>query len=111
MTFDTEEFTIDTTGSGVARLSGVLRLASPAAYEERFEPLRRRLEESNTFTVDVSGVRFLNSSGITWLSRLVLLARSTEKPILLIGSESISWHGKTLTLLKRLYAKVEVQLV
>ena len=34
----TEDFVIDCSAPDRARLSGVLRLASPADYEERFEP-------------------------------------------------------------------------
>ena len=28
-----------------------------------------------------------------------------------VGSESVAWHAKTLNLLKRLYARLEVRLV
>lgn len=112
MRFQTEDFTIDCTRPDRAQLIGVLRLPSPAAYEACFEPLRQGLSAAaESYTVDISQVHFLNSSGITGLSRLVLLARNAGKPLVLIGSRSASWQGKTLNLLKRLYDKLEVQLV
>ena len=105
----TEDFVIDTSAPDRARLSGVLRLASPADYEERFEPMRRGLTTSASYTIDLAQVRFLNSSGITSLSRLMLLARSQQKDLTLVGSEAVSWHAKTLTLLKRLYDRLDVR--
>lgn len=112
MRFESDDFTIDCTRPDVATLAGVLRLSSPAAYEDRFEPLRQGLHASRAaYTVDISKVQFLNSSGITGLSRLVLIARGENKPIVIVGSQAITWHGKTLNLLKRLYDKLEVRLV
>ncbi len=106
-----ESFTIDTTAPELARLAGIMRLSSPADYEDRFEPMRKALNHAPSYTIDVSQVRFLNSSGITSLSRLVLLARAQDKDLVVIGSESVQWHAKTLHLLKRLYARLEVRLV
>lgn len=109
---DADDFTIDVSGGGRAALAGVLRLPSPAAYEERFEPLRDALSRGGDgFTIDISRVRFMNSSGITGISRLVLLARSKDQAIVLVGSSSIAWQAKTLTLLRRLYGKLDVQLI
>ena len=107
----TDDFVIDCSTPDRARLSGVLRLTSPADYEERFEPLRRGVTTQSAYTIDLSQVRFLNSSGITSLSRLVLLARSQNKDLTIVGSEAVSWHAKTLTLLKRLYDRLDVRLL
>ena len=105
-------FTIDTSAPAIARLSGVLRLSSPADYEERFEPIRRAMvDAADGYTIDLSQVRFLNSSGITSLSRIVLLARTQDKPLDIVGSEGIAWHSKTLNLLKKLYTKLDVRLL
>ncbi len=112
MTTDTEDFSIDLAKPDAAVLEGVLRLSSPAAYEERFEPMRIGVHRAAaSYTIDISKVRFINSSGITGLSRLVLLARSTDKAIVLVGVHSVAWQGTTLNLFKRLHKKVEVRLV
>lgn len=111
MRYESEDFTIDCTQPGRAKLEGVLRLSSPAAYEDRFEPLRQGLQESDSgYTVDISKVQFLNSSGITGLSRLVLMARAQSKPITIVGSSSVAWQSKTLRLLERLYDKLDIRL-
>jgi len=108
----THDYDIDCSSPDRARISGVLRLSSPADYEEALGPVRAAMQaHEGGYTVDVSRVKFLNSSGITGLSRLVLLARTLERPMTLIGSESTPWQTKTLTLLTRLYSGLDVQLV
>jgi hypothetical protein len=112
MKIEEEDFLVDTTRPDRATLEGVLRLSSPAAYEERFEPLKRGVDgAAAAYTIDISKVRFINSSGITGLSRLVLQARALDKPLVLVGQNSVSWQGTTLNLFKRLYKQVEVRLV
>lgn len=112
MLIQTEDFTIDCTSPDRGVVSGVLRLPSPAAYEERLAPLRSGvLGASDSYTIDISRVQFLNSSGITGLSRLVLLARQSEKPLALIGSKDVAWQAKTLKLIARLYDKLTLTMV
>ncbi len=106
-----QSFTIDCPDAQSARIAGVLRLSSPAEYEPFFEPLCAAVDNNDSYTIDLSGVRFMNSSGITSLSRLVLRARSQSKPLTLVGAEGVSWQTKTLTLLCRLHDKLEVQFV
>lgn len=112
MKTELEDFVIDISRADNATLQGVLRLASPAAYEERFAPLMHGVSNApGSFTIDISKVRFINSSGITGLSRLVLQARGLNKPLVLVGQQSVAWQGTTLNLFKRLYKQVEVRLV
>ena len=112
MLIDNHDFAIDVTAADKAVISGVLRLPSPAAYEERFKPIREALTKADDpYTIDISAVQFLNSSGITGLSRLVLLARTQKTPLVLIGSTRTSWQAKTLKPIARLYDKVDVQLL
>ncbi len=106
-----EDFVLDCTVPGHAVLSGVLRLPSPAAYEERLAPAREALVAAGSkYTIDIKEVQFLNSSGITGLSRLVLLARREEVPLVFLGSSESVWQSKTLRLIARLYNKVEVRI-
>ncbi len=97
--------------AGRATVIGIMRLASPDSYEQVFAGIRSSISAAEAgFVVDISEVRFMNSSGITALSRLVLLARKHGHPLLIIGSKSISWQTKTLSSLQRLYGKLNVDL-
>ena len=93
-----------------AVLSGVMRLASPAAYEEALREVRDGLEHTKTYVVDISKVTFMNSAGITALSRLVLVARKDNKDLTFVGSEAVPWQRKTIPSLKKLYSNLKVQL-
>ena len=100
-------------GTGTAALRGVLRLASPLAYEELFAPIRTALDETkgtDGLTIDIRQLQFLNSCGVTALSRLILHARSQQLPIGFIGAGSVAWHGRTLSSLQRLYPVMTVEL-
>jgi hypothetical protein len=110
MKFESDDYGIDCSSAASAVLRGVLRLPSPLSYEERFEPIRSAIDASTAYTIDITAVVFMNSSGITGLSRLVLHARGLDRPLTLVGAEAVPWHEKTLLSLKRLYGKVEVQL-
>jgi len=91
-------------------IAGVLRLLSPSAYEPVFDPIRKELEKATgNYAVDIADLIFLNSSGVTGLSRLVLLARSHSRGIDFIVSETVPWQKKTMTSLQRLNPKVTVR--
>ena len=109
MKIETADYSLDCSG-GVAVLDGVLRLHSPVAYEGVFEGVREALlAATSTFVIDLAGVRFMNSSGITALSRLVLLARNSDKPLMIKGNTQVAWQQKTITSLQRLYKGLEVE--
>lgn len=111
MRTETADFVIDC-GPDQAVLRGVLRLPSPVAYESPFERLRQCLEAApRRYVIDICAVRFMNSSGITALSRLVLLARTLDKEVIFVGASSVAWQGKTIRSLQRLYRGLGVELV
>lgn len=109
MRIETKEYALecadDNTG---AALSGSLRLASPAAYEEAFGPIKRALAVSTNFKLDLSSLNFMNSSGITGLSRIVLAARSGNKELTIVVNEQVAWQKKTITSLQKLYPKLKL---
>lgn len=92
-----------------ATLRGVLRLASPTAYEEAFASLRRRMELATQFTIDIAEVPFMNSAGIMSLSRLVLMARSEKKSLTCVIAENVPWQIKTIGSLQKLYPQLELR--
>lgn len=97
------EYTLQIQGNR-ASLSGVMRLVSPAAYQAALQAVHDRLASSSApFELDVSGLQFLNSGGITALSRLVLLARGRSVPLVVVIDEGVLWQKKTLPSLAKLY--------
>ena len=110
MLTETGDFTIDYNGHE-ATLRGVLRLPSPTSYDAPFDVLHQAVTSTDDpFVVDISDVRFMNSSGITAMSRLVLLARSEHKSLVLRGAKSVAWQRKTLRSLGRLYDGLRIEL-
>ena len=109
MKIEEQDFAVDIQADS-AVLNGVLRLATPKAYERIFVPLTDALTAASTYAVDITAVKFMNSSGITALSRLVLAARKQDKALTIRGTESVAWQRKTITSLKRLHKKLTVEL-
>lgn len=109
--FERERYSVECpNGSDVALLRGVMRLASPSAYDAVFAPLRARIESGRTTTVDLTEVAFMNSSGIRALASLVLLARDAGVPLRMIASEGVPWQKKTVASFRALSPGMELQL-
>ncbi|MCK6521349.1 STAS domain-containing protein [Myxococcota bacterium] len=93
-----------------ATLSGVMRLVSPAAYRSALAAVHDQIEAAKgPLELDLAGLQFLNSSGITALSRLVMLAREHSVQLTVIIDEQVSWQKKTLPSLARLYPKLTLK--
>jgi hypothetical protein len=107
-----DDYSVELPAPDRAVLRGVLRLESPVAYDRVFEPIHAALERAAEapFTVDVSELVFLNSSGIRALGALVLAARRDRRPLVLLGRRSIPWQQKTVASLQRLYTGLRVEL-
>jgi anti-anti-sigma factor len=91
-------------------LRGVLRLHSPAAFEELFAPISTRIERGETLHLDLSEVSFMNSSGIRALAMLVLQAKERGARLRLTGSTGIPWQKKTLHSLSAISPKLEIDI-
>ncbi|MGH7617524.1 MAG: STAS domain-containing protein [Gemmatimonadaceae bacterium] len=95
--FERERYSVECPdGSDVAVMRGVMRLASPAAYEAVFAPVQRRLSTGQASTIDLTDVSFMNSSGIRALATLVLLANDTGAALTIVASGKIPWQKKTV---------------
>ena len=94
-----------------AVLSGVFRLPGPEQYDAAFAPLVERLGASPSgYTVDLSDVVLMNSSGLRALADLVLLARQSKTSLTFVGKADVPWHSKTVASLKPLYSGLAVRL-
>jgi hypothetical protein len=90
-------------------ISGSLRLNGLSAYAPISDSLQQCLNSSNTITIDLSQLEFLNSSGIAMLSKFVIEARNKEALSLhILGSVEIPWQSKSLKNLQRLYPQLEL---
>jgi hypothetical protein len=107
----TDEFELTYDKFGLVSISGILRLPTPISYNDVFQPIKEFIETGTScIQIDLSRVEFLNSSGITALARLIVMARSLNREMVLIGRDDTPWQRKSLISLQRLWDKVDVQL-
>jgi anti-anti-sigma factor len=97
-------------GEERAVLRGVLRLHSPAAFEDLFAPISTRIQRGESLQLDLSEVSFMNSSGIRALATLVLQAKERGARLRLIGSTGIPWQKKTLSSLSAISPTLEIDI-
>jgi hypothetical protein len=68
--------------------------------------------EPNTMTIDLRNLAFVNSSGISMLSKFVLSMRKKKGvQVVVLGSNEMPWQGKSLKNLEKLLPglKLEIQ--
>ncbi len=67
--------------------------------------------EPPTITLNLRDLEFLNSSGISMLSKFVIKVRQKKNIQMVVqGSKDIPWQGKSLKNLQRLMPSLELQL-
>ena len=94
------------------KFEGSLRLGGMAEYA----PIVNLLEEVTAqqptkITLNLQELEFLNSSGISMLSKFVIGARKKKIiQIVVKGSNSIPWQGKSLKNLQRLMPSLKLEL-
>jgi|KBSSwiStaDraftv2_1062776.scaffolds.fasta_scaffold1957148_2 hypothetical protein len=94
-----------------AVLRGVFRLATPEQYDALFAPLAERVGKAQApFSVDLTGVVLMNSSGLRALADLVLAARRAGTALTFLGKADVPWQSKTVASLKPLYSGLSVKL-
>jgi len=92
-------------------LVGTLRLNGIAEYAPIVALLSNAAEDASAMSLDLSGLEFLNSSGIAVLSKFVIEARNRKDLALtIVGSAAIPWQGKSLQNLKRLMPALVIDL-
>lgn len=92
---------------------GSLRLGGPGEYKPIADLLTNLAEQTpETITLDLQGLEFLNSSGISTLSKFVIgLRKKRTIQVILIGSHSIPWQGKSLQNLQKLMPGLKLELI
>lgn len=91
---------------------GSLRLAGTESYQPVLDLLSDVQSDSPaTITLDLKQLEFLNSSGISMLSKFVISVRKQESSHIVVkGSTTIPWQSKSLKNLKRLMPSLELVL-
>ena len=111
MMFERDEYSVACPdGSDLAVLRGVMRLPTPAAYDQVFAPLLRRIERGEPLRIDLAGVPFMNSSGIRALAALVLRAKDSGSRLRVVASVKVPWQKKTLASLCGISSELEVEM-
>lgn len=67
--------------------------------------------EPNTMTIDLRNLAFVNSSGISMLSKFVLsMRKKKEVQVVVLGSNDMPWQGKSLKNLEKLLPGLKLEI-
>ncbi|PPT06549.1 hypothetical protein CKA32_003551 [Geitlerinema sp. FC II] len=90
---------------------GSLRLSGMAEYAPIAELLDEVVDrEPSQIVLDLQGLEFLNSSGISMLSKFVIKVRHKKTIHTIVrGSKAIPWQGKSLKNLQRLMPSLTLE--
>lgn len=91
---------------------GSLRLNGSAEYASISELLNNVAQkEPEKIVLDLKKLKFLNSSGISILSRFVINVRKRQNiQMLVIGAKQNPWQGKSLKNLQRLMPSLKLEM-
>ncbi len=91
---------------------GVLRLNGVEEYGEIVQLLNDViLEDPSRITLNLIHLDFLNSSGITMLSKFVIEMRKKTIHFMILGSNNLPWQGKSLKNLQRLMPNLNLTFI
>lgn len=100
----------DTTGT--IAIEGIFRLST-----DQYEDMSKQLHEvlaakPASLTLDLTGLEFLNSSGINVIAKFVIAVRNDGAVKLAVkGSKSIPWQSKSLPNLQKLYSAIDLTII
>ena len=91
---------------------GALRLSGTEDYAPILDMLKETLiTPTRPIVLDLRELNFLNSSGITMLSRFVIEARDCAGiDLQILASEAVPWHARSLKNLQRLMPSLSIRL-
>lgn len=102
--FDSDSITVN--------FQGELSLGGPTDYAPIVDLLNEAVEsEPETMTLDLRELAFLNSSGISMLSKFVLSVRKKKGvQLVVLGSNDMPWQGKSLKNLEKLLPGLKLEI-
>tara|TARA_B100000519_G_C14129392_1_gene384448 strand:+ start:170 stop:514 length:345 start_codon:yes stop_codon:yes gene_type:complete len=94
--------------NGLVRCSGSLRLHGSDEYQPILDLLVKAADEGHEkIVLDLSGLQFLNSSGINMFSKFILHLRKHDEPQIVVrGSATYPWQSKSLKNFQRLLPRL-----
>ncbi len=98
--------------STTVNFKGELSLSGPSEYEP-ITNLLNTVAETNpaTMSLNLKELGFLNSSGISMLSKFVLSLRKKKGiQLIVLGSNDMPWQGKSLKNLERLLPGLKLEI-
>ncbi len=109
MEIKTSEYRVWVEGATVY-FEGTMRLSNNDAYAPIQEILSKVLASApTTVTLDLTGLEFLNSSGINLFAKFTIEVRKLSHTGLAVrGSSRIPWQSKSLPNLKKLYPALDL---
>ncbi|NEO83757.1 MAG: hypothetical protein F6J87_05770 [Spirulina sp. SIO3F2] len=101
--------------SATVIFSGELSLANPSEYQPIADLLVQAVSVSggsSPVTLNLESLMFLNSSGISMLSKFILsLRRQPTVQLIVLGSEDVPWQTKSLKNLQKLLPSLELKML
>lgn len=93
-------------------IQGELSLSGPPDYAPIADLLKEVADrEPPSITLDLTQLEFLNSSGISMLSKFVIYMRKKKQTHMkVIGSNQIPWQGKSLKNFEKLLPGLKLEL-
>jgi hypothetical protein len=109
-----DEYTVEyDSETHTVALRGTIRLQSTEDYAPVTELLQQAhaAAAGSRLTVDFRQLQFLNSSGISMISKFVINARKQDSvSMLVLGNQEIYWQQKSLINLQKLWPKVQIEI-
>ncbi|WP_305984937.1 hypothetical protein [Roseibium sp. MMSF_3544] len=109
MEISTNDYRVWTEASTI-HYEGTMRLSGTDAYAPILEIMNSVLSSKpEVITLDLTGLEFLNSSGINLLAKFTIeIRKQPDVGVRVLGSKAIPWQSKSLRNLQRLHPSLEL---
>jgi hypothetical protein len=98
--------------AATVNFNGTLRLNGTEDYSQILNLLQEVVDSDPArITLNLRHLDFLNSSGITMLSKFIIGMRKKTVHIMILGSNTIPWQGKSLKNMQRLMPALTLKFV